>query len=127
MDLSSARVPLFKKISFAAPAFALAVVGIPVYVYIPKFHTDVVGIHISVPGLLLLGVRFFDAVKDPFIGVVSDRTQSRFCQGGPTWLWIPSSLPAPFFSFLIPLTVRPALKPHGPAYGYSVFFCSGHL
>jgi GPH family glycoside/pentoside/hexuronide:cation symporter len=35
-------VPLDKKFAYAAPAFALAVVGIPVYVYIPKFYTDVV-------------------------------------------------------------------------------------
>ena len=37
------RVPTGKRIAYAVPAFALAVVGIPVYVYIPKFYTDVVG------------------------------------------------------------------------------------
>jgi len=30
-------VPIYKKIAYAAPAYALAVVGIPIYVYIPKF------------------------------------------------------------------------------------------
>jgi GPH family glycoside/pentoside/hexuronide:cation symporter len=71
-------VPVLKKVAYAAPAFALAVVGIPVYVYIPKFYTDVVGIHIGLLGLILLGARLFDAVTDPVIGVVSDRTQTRF-------------------------------------------------
>ena len=42
-----------KKIAYSAPAFALAVVGIPVYVYIPKFYTDVVGLPIGILGFLL--------------------------------------------------------------------------
>jgi GPH family glycoside/pentoside/hexuronide:cation symporter len=71
-------VPLGKKLAYAAPAFALAVVGIPVYVYIPKFYTDVVGVHIAVLGYLILGVRLFDAVTDPAIGFLSDRTRTRF-------------------------------------------------
>ena len=31
------KIPLRKKIAYAAPAYALAIIGIPVYVYIPKF------------------------------------------------------------------------------------------
>ena len=67
-----------KKVAYATPAFALAVVGIPVYVYIPKFYTDVVGVPISFMGLILLGVRLFDAVTDPAIGLLSDHTVTRF-------------------------------------------------
>jgi GPH family glycoside/pentoside/hexuronide:cation symporter len=72
------RVAMTEKLAYAAPAFALAVVGIPVYVYIPKFYTDVVGINITVLGYLLFSVRIFDAVTDPAIGYISDRTQTRF-------------------------------------------------
>ena len=72
------RVAFSEKLAYAAPAFALAVVGIPVYVYIPKFYTDVVGINITVLGYLMFSVRIFDAVTDPAIGYISDRTQSRF-------------------------------------------------
>lgn len=71
-------VPLHKKLAYAAPAFALAVVGIPVYVYVPKFYTDVVGVHITILGHLVLAVRVFDAFTDPAIGFLSDRTQTRF-------------------------------------------------
>jgi GPH family glycoside/pentoside/hexuronide:cation symporter len=74
----SDRVPMAKKVAYAAPAFALAVVGIPVYVYIPKFYTDVVGVNIAILGYLLLSVRLFDAITDPAIGYLSDKTQSRF-------------------------------------------------
>jgi GPH family glycoside/pentoside/hexuronide:cation symporter len=66
------------KVAYAAPAFALAVVGIPVYVYIPKFYTDVVGVPIASMGLILLAVRLFDAITDPAIGLLSDHTKTRF-------------------------------------------------
>ena len=42
-------------------------------IYIPKFYTDVVGVHISALGMILLIVRLFDAFTDPLIGIVSDR------------------------------------------------------
>ena len=72
------RVPTYRKLAYASPAFALAVVGIPVYVYLPKFYTDTVGIDITYLGFILLSVRLFDAVTDPVIGRWSDRTRTRF-------------------------------------------------
>jgi len=72
------RVALGEKLAYAAPAFALAVVGIPVYVYIPKFYSDVVGVNITVLGYILFSVRIFDAITDPAIGYISDRTRTRF-------------------------------------------------
>ncbi len=71
-------LPLAKKLAYAAPAFTLAVVGIPVYVYIPKFYTDVVGVHIGMLGFILLAVRLFDAVTDPLLGYLTDRTRTPF-------------------------------------------------
>ena len=71
-------IPLMKKIAYAAPAYALAVVGIPVYVYIPKFYTDIVGINVMIMGYILLGVRIFDAITDPAIGFISDQTKTPF-------------------------------------------------
>jgi GPH family glycoside/pentoside/hexuronide:cation symporter len=74
----TAPISMSRKIAYAMPAFALAVVGIPVYVYIPKFYADTVGINITVLGYLMFGVRLFDAVTDPAIGYVSDRTRTPF-------------------------------------------------
>jgi len=65
-------------LAYAAPAFALAVVGIPVYVYIPKFYTDVIGVNITIMGIMISSIRIFDAVTDPILGFVSDRTRTRF-------------------------------------------------
>ncbi len=76
ISYGSSAVTTRHKIAYAAPAFFLAVVGIPVFVYVPKFYTDVVGIDIVVLGNLLLAVRIFDAVTDPLIGFISDTTRS---------------------------------------------------
>jgi len=72
------RLRLSVKLAYAAPAFALAVVGIPIYVYIPKFYTDVMGMDIALLGILLFSVRLFDAVTDPLIGGLSDKAETRF-------------------------------------------------
>ncbi|MBN2769232.1 MAG: MFS transporter [Spirochaetes bacterium] len=79
------KLTIFKKFSYALPAFSLAVIGIPVYVYIPKFYTDVIGLNVSIIGGILLSARLFDAVTDPAIGLLSDRTVTRFGRRRP---WI---------------------------------------
>lgn len=71
-------VPFGKKMAYSLPAFALAMVGIPIYIYVPKFYTDTIGVPIGIIGSILLLIRIFDAVTDPMIGYLSDRTRSRF-------------------------------------------------
>ncbi len=73
-----AKLSLFTKISYALPAFPLAVIGIPVYVYIPKFYTDTLGVPIAAAGIILLSIRLFDAATDPLIGIISDNAMTRF-------------------------------------------------
>jgi GPH family glycoside/pentoside/hexuronide:cation symporter len=72
------KLSITQKLAYAAPAFSLAVIGIPVYVYIPKFYTDIVGVHIATLGTILLIVRLFDAFTDPVIGMLSDRLKTPF-------------------------------------------------
>ncbi|THB80404.1 MAG: MFS transporter [Desulfobacteraceae bacterium] len=76
--MMTSQVPWRIRIYYALPAFSLAVIGIPVYVYLPKFYTDTIGIDITTAGILLLLVRVFDAVTDPLIGYVSDNTRTRW-------------------------------------------------
>jgi GPH family glycoside/pentoside/hexuronide:cation symporter len=73
----SARIPGRVVFGYALPAFALAAVGIPVYVYLPKFYSDVVGASVTTLGILLGSVRIIDAFTDPLIGILSDRTRTR--------------------------------------------------
>jgi GPH family glycoside/pentoside/hexuronide:cation symporter len=51
------------------------------------FYTDVFGISAVAAGTLLLVGRFWDAVFDPFMGVVADRTNTRWGKFRPWVLW----------------------------------------
>lgn len=67
-----------KAFAYAIPAFSLAVIGIPIYIYLPKFYTDVIKVPIGIVGYILLFARIFDAITDPTVGYISDHTQTRY-------------------------------------------------
>lgn len=58
---------------YALPAFALAMPTIPLYVYLPTFYADGLGLGLAATGAALLVARIFDVVTDPLIGIGSDR------------------------------------------------------
>jgi len=88
--------------AYAAPAFALAFVGVPIYVFLPKFYTDVVGVNIGTIGFILLGARLFDAVTDPAVGAWSDRTRTRWGRRRPFILGASIPLAATLYFLLNP-------------------------
>jgi GPH family glycoside/pentoside/hexuronide:cation symporter len=90
------------KLAYGLPAFALAVVGIPVYVHIPKFYTDVIGLNITWVGAILMSVRVLDAFTDPLMGVISDRTHSAMGRRRPFILWGSICLAAAMLLLLTP-------------------------
>ncbi len=51
------------------------------------FYTDVMGISAGALGTMLLLVRFSDAFTDPFMGIISDRTNTRCGKFRPWLLW----------------------------------------
>lgn len=60
---------------YALPAFSLALVGLPLFIYIPKFYTDTVGVSSVLVGTVLITIRMLDAITDPAMGVLSDRSR----------------------------------------------------
>ena len=55
--------------------------------YQATFYTDVMGISAATCGWLFLVVRIFDGVFDPMMGVIADRTQTRWGKFRPWVLW----------------------------------------
>jgi GPH family glycoside/pentoside/hexuronide:cation symporter len=52
------------------------------------FYTDVYGITAAAAGTLMLVVRLFDAVIDPVMGGIADRTRSKHGRYRPWMLWV---------------------------------------
>jgi Na+/melibiose symporter-like transporter len=69
----AAVLPLTILLRYAALALPLAFVGLPIYVHVPKFYAAEGGIDLALLGAILLGVRLFDCLLDPFIGWCADR------------------------------------------------------
>jgi len=74
--------PLTKGVlaAYAAPATPLALVGLPMAVYLPAVYADPdgFGLALGMVGLIITLSRFTDVITDPIIGFVSDRTKTRW-------------------------------------------------
>ncbi len=71
--------------------------------FLTFFYTDIFGLTPAVVGTLFLVLRVIDAVSDPLIGIVADRTSTRMGQFRPFILWtaVPLGLIA-FLTFSVP-------------------------
>ena len=58
-------------------------------VYLMFFYTDICGIDAWVVGVLFLVTRIWDSLLDPVVGLLCDRTSSRWGTFRPWLLWAP--------------------------------------
>ena len=56
--------------------------------YLPIFYAKVFGLQLVDAGLLMLVTRIWDAVSDPMMGIIADRTHTRWGKYRPYLLWI---------------------------------------
>nr|WP_310615943.1 MFS transporter [Pantoea cypripedii] len=56
--------------------------------FLTFFYTDVFGLTPALVGTLFIALRVFDAVSDPIMGIIADRTQSRWGRFRPWQLWV---------------------------------------
>jgi len=61
--------------------------------YLPFFYSNIFGLSLVDAGVLVLVTRIWDAVSDPMMGVISDRTNTKWGKYRPYLIWV-----APFFS-----------------------------
>jgi len=64
-------------------AIPLAIIGLPLYIYLPTFYVKDVGIDVAVVGALLFVARLTDIFTDPFFGYLSDKSVERFSSRKP--------------------------------------------
>ena len=63
---------------YGMPGLPLAMLGLPLYVYLPTFYSENLGLSLSVVGFALLFARGIDVITDPLIGYLNDKIENRF-------------------------------------------------
>jgi glycoside/pentoside/hexuronide:cation symporter, GPH family len=56
--------------------------------YLMFFYTDIFGISATLVGTMFLVTRIWDAAFDPFVGILGDRTETRWGKFRPYLLWV---------------------------------------
>lgn len=77
-------------LAYAAPGIPLAALTLPLYILLPTFYADALGLPLAAIGGALFIVRIADAASDPIIGWASDRFTWR---GGRRKIWFAASIP----------------------------------
>lgn len=84
--MSGASPPTAAELArFSAIAVPLAAAGLPLGVYLPAIYARDYGLSLTVIGVIFLLGRLWDAIADPVMGSLSDRTRSRYGRRKP---WI---------------------------------------
>jgi GPH family glycoside/pentoside/hexuronide:cation symporter len=77
-----------EKIGYGLGDFGSNIVFQAVMMLLPLFYTDVFGLSAAAMGTMFLAVRMLDAVTDPIMGAICDRTNTRWGKFRPYLLWL---------------------------------------
>lgn len=77
-----------EKVAYGLGDTASNIVFQTVMLFLSYFYTDIFGISPAVVGILFLSVRVFDAVTDPLMGALTDRTNTKYGKFRPYLLWL---------------------------------------
>jgi sugar (glycoside-pentoside-hexuronide) transporter len=113
---------LWQIAAYGSGDFGFALVIHMTGLYLLYFYTDVYGIPAAAAGTIFLIARFWDAVNDPLMGYISDRTRSRWGKYRPYLLF--GALPLAVLNTL--LWVTPGFSVQGKfIWALSIYICWG--
>jgi Na+/melibiose symporter-like transporter len=101
IDNSSQKVSFGEKVGYSLGDGGANLVFQMMMIFQLFFYTDVFGIKATTAGLVLLFARVFDAFVDPLVGILSDRTNTKWGKYRPWVIW--TALPFGVF-FLLTFT-----------------------
>lgn len=101
-----ARLSIKEKVGYSLGDMASNLYFQTFILFLPIFYTDVFGLPVAAMGTMMLVTRIWDAVNDPIMGVIADRTQTRWGKFRPY-----------IFIFAIPMAVVGVLAFTTPDFG----------
>ena len=84
------NLPTGRLAAYGVLGLPLAMAALPIYVHVPKFYADTLGLSLAGVGFILLLARIFDAVQDPLLGWWSD---ARRLKAGGRWRFVAAGTP----------------------------------
>jgi len=88
MNVTGTKLSLKEKIGYSLGDTASHFVWDMVGFWILIFYTDTFGISAAAAGTIMLIARFWDMASDPIMGIISDRTKTRWGKFRPYILWM---------------------------------------
>jgi GPH family glycoside/pentoside/hexuronide:cation symporter len=87
MNATTVKLKIQEKIGYALGDTAANIAWRALTTFLFVFYTDVFGISAAAAGLLLLITRFSDGVTDVIMGMIADRTNTKYGKFRPWLLW----------------------------------------
>lgn len=85
--MNNSLLTLKEKIGFSLGDAASHIVFDNVMLYLMFFYTDIAGLPAAFIGSMFLVTRILDAISDPCMGLLADRTRTRWGKFRPWLLW----------------------------------------
>jgi len=107
--IQNQKVTLTEKIGYGLGDCSANLVFQMMMIYQTKFYTDIFGLEGAIAGTVMLVARIVDAFVDPTVGILSDRTNSRWGKYRPWVLWTA----LPFMVFYVLAFYNPGIEDKG--------------
>ncbi len=117
-------VPLGEKIGYSCGDVASNLIFQTSMLFLAYFYTDVFGISATAVALMMLLTRIWDAVNDPIMGTIADRTNTKWGKFRPYLLWFA----VPYGAVSVLLFLAPDLPITGKiVYAYVTYTAMGMI
>ena len=87
-EKSTGRLSFWEKAGYGFGDLASVLYWQTISSYLLYFYTDVFGITAAAAGTMILVTRMWDGVNDPLMGIIADRTNTRWGKFRPYLLWM---------------------------------------
>lgn len=101
-----APLPIGRIIGYGIGDFGFNFYWLPLQIFLAYYYTDVLGLASSVAGLIIFACLTWDGIVDPLIGMVANRTRSRWGKYRPYLLFGAAPLAASFALMFAPVSFK---------------------